>query len=216
MSQQAPRVSLLKFGKKCYMEEFRKGILYMNELDYFITFEENCKLRNDVEEGLTAIYQAKGGGVFRKDGKGESAYLGTITDRLRYRENYSMTQNIFCMYALQIQPTKQSVDKRNLKFGDTFIFISDPSEFLDRVKFTAEKEGIKIFHKLVEYVDPEEYSGHLGPFRKFSEFSYQNEFRILVCQELPGHYKLDIGDISNITEQGVLTLQNLNSLSLRI
>ena len=61
MSQQAPKVSLLKFGKKCYMEEFRKGILYMNELDYFITFEENCKLRNDLEEGLTAIYQAKGG-----------------------------------------------------------------------------------------------------------------------------------------------------------
>jgi len=207
MPQQCQKVMLLKFGKKCYIEEFRKGVLYMNDLEYFKTLEEKCELRSDKDEDLTASYQAKGGQVFRQNSGGRYAYIGTITDQLQYREHYSINQNIFCMYALQVQPKKQDIDKRNFKFGDTFVSILDPVEFLNRVKLAADKEGIKVFHKLVEYVDREKHNGSLGPFRKFSEFSYQNEFRILVCQESPGPYKLSIGDISDITKQGELSCE---------
>lgn len=212
MPQQCQKVILLKFGKKCYMEEFRMGILYMNELAYFKTLEEKCGPRSDKDEGLTAVYQAKGGQVLHQNNTGQYAYIGTITDQLQYRESYSLNQNIFCMSALQVQPIKQGVDKRNFKFGDTFIFISDPGKLIGRIKFAAEKEGIKVFHKFVEYVNRKKHNGSLGPFRKFSEFSYQNEFRILVCLESPGPYKFCIGDISDITAQGDLSFENLNSL----
>ena len=198
------------------MEEFRKGVLHMNDLEYFKTLEEKCELRSDKDEGLTASYRAKGGKMFRQSSGGHYAYIGTITDQLQYRENYSINQNIFYMYALQVQSKIQDIDKRNFKFGDTFVSILNPVEFLGRVKLAAKQEGIRVFHKLVEYVDHEKHNGSVGPFRKFSEFSYQNEFRILVCQESPGTYKLSIGDISDITEQGELSCENLHSVLSRI
>ena len=204
MTKQTQEVMLIKFGEKCYMEEFRKGVLYMNTLKYFKELEEKCELRSDKDEGLTAVYQAKGAMLSRQNSEGKYDHIGTITNQLKYREKYLVNENIFCMYALQVQPKKQNIDKRNLKFGNTLVSILDPVEFLDRVKLAAEQEGIRVFHKLVEYVDREKHIGTVGPFRKFSEFSYQNEFRILVCQESTGPYKLNIGDISDITEQRVV------------
>ena len=186
------------------MEEFRKGVLYMNTLKYFKELEGKCELRSDKDEGLTAVYQAKGAMLSRQNSDGKYVHIGTITNQLKYREKYSVNENIFCMYALQVQPKKQNIDKRNLKFGNILVSILDPVEFLARVKLAAEQEGIRVFHKLVEYVDREKHNGSVGPFRKYSEFSYQNEFRILICQESPGPYKLSIGDISDITEQRVV------------
>jgi hypothetical protein len=216
MTKQNHEFMLIKFGKKCDMEEFRKGVLYMNTLKYFEVLEEKCELRSDKDEGLTAVYQAKGASLSRQNSQGKYVHIGTITNQLQYREKYSVNENIFCMYALQVQTKMQNIDKRNLKFGNTLVLILDPVEFLNRVKLAAEKEGIRVFHKLVEYVDREKHSGSVGPFRKFSEFSYQNEFRILVCQESPRRYKLSIGNISDITEQGELSSENLNSLTSRM
>jgi hypothetical protein len=187
------------------MEEFRKGVLYMNTLKYFEDLEGKCELRGDKDEGITAFYQAKGAMLSRQNNKGEYVPIGTITNQLKYREKYSVNQNIFCMYALQVELKKQNIDKRNLRFGNTLVSILNKVEFLSRVESAAKQEGITVFRQHVEYVDREKHNGLLGPFRKFSEFSYQNEFRILVCQKSSGPYKLSIGDISDITEQEELS-----------
>jgi len=105
-----------------------------------------------------------------------------------------------------------NVGERNFKFGDTFVLILNPIEFLNRVKRAASQREIEIHHKLVEYVDREKYNGPMGPFRKFKEFFYQNEFRILVSPpESQCPYILNIGDISDITEQGDLSYKNVHS-----
>lgn len=204
MPEQTRAVKLLKFGKKIDMEAFQGGVLYMNTLKHFQTLE-CCELRGDKDEGLSAVYQAKGAILSRQNDKGECVPIGTIVDQLHYREKDSAHANVFCMHALQVEPQKQNIDERNFKFGDTFVLILDPIEFLNRVKRAAAQKRIEVYHKLVEYVDRKKYKGPIGPFRKFSEFSYQNEFRILISRESPGPYELNIEDISDITEQGELS-----------
>lgn len=210
MPDQTPKVKLLKFGEKNRMKSFQEGVLYMNTLEYFQKLE-CCELRGDKDEGLSAIYQAKGGTLSRQNDKGEFVPVGTIVDKVRYREKDSTYVNVFCMYALQFYPQKQYIDERNFNFGDTFVLILNPIEFLNRVKRAATQKGIDVHHKLVEYVDRDKHNGPMGPFRKFKEFSYQNEFRILVSPETQGPYILNIGDISDITEQGDLSFENVHS-----
>lgn len=211
MPEQTREVKLLKFGKKSDMEAFQKGILFMNTLEHFQKLE-CCEIRGDKEEGLSAIYQAKGGTLSRQNNKGVFVPTGTIVDKVRYREKNSAYVNVFCMYALQFYPQKQYIDKRNFTFGDTFVLILNPIEFLNRVKRAATQKGIAVHHNLVKYVDRERHNGPMGPFRKFKEFSYQNEFRILVSlPDLQNPYILNIDDISDITEQGDLSYENVNS-----
>jgi hypothetical protein len=97
MTKQTQEVMLIKFGKKCDMEEFRKGVLYMNTLKYFEAIEEKCELRSDKDEGLTAVYQVKGAMLSRQNSEGKYVHIGTITNQLKYREKYSVNENIFCI-----------------------------------------------------------------------------------------------------------------------
>lgn len=201
MPEQTRAVKLLKFGRRNYMEKFQGGVLYMNTLKHFQT-SECCKLRSDKDEGLSAVYQANGAILFRQNGKREFVHIGTVNNQMHYRdrEKDPEHQKIFCMYALQVEPQKQKIDERNFGFGDTCVLILDPKEFLNRVKCAAAQKRIEVYHKLVEYVDRKKYNGKIGAFRKFSEFSYQNEFRILIFLELPVPYEFNIGNISDITE----------------
>jgi hypothetical protein len=210
MEEQKRAVQLIKFGKKIHMEAFQDGEIFMNTLNHFQNLE-NCELRGDKDEGLSAIYQANGATLSRKNDEGEFVPIGTINDQLQYREEDSAHINVFCMYAIQVEPKKQKIDKRNLKFGDTFVLLLDPTEFLNRVKGAAEQKGIKVYHNLVEYVEREKHNGPIGPFRKFSEFSYQNEFRIIISRKSQEPYKLNVGDISDITELGRLSYENVNT-----
>jgi len=109
MPEQTGKVKLLKFGKKIDMKAFQEGILYMNTLEHFQKLE-CCELRGDKDEGLSAIYQAKGGTLSRQNDKGEFVQVGTIVDTVRYREKNSAYANVFCMYALQFCPQKQYID----------------------------------------------------------------------------------------------------------
>jgi len=204
MEEQKRLVKLMKFGKKNHMEAFQSGELFMNTLKYFQTLE-NCEPRGDKDEGLSAMYQVNGATFSRENDDGEYVPIGTLINQMQYRSKDSANINVFCMSAIQVKPKKQEIDKRNLKFGDTFVLLLDPTEFLTRVKGAAEKRGIKVYHNLVEYVEREKYHGPIGPFRKFREFSYQNEFRIIISRKSQESYKFNIGDISNITELGRLS-----------
>lgn len=211
MEEQKRTMMLMKFGKEIHMKAFQSGELYMNTLNYFQN-RENCELKGDRDEGLSAIYQANGATLSRQNSDGKFNPIGTINGPLNYRGEDSAQLNVFCMYALQVEPKKLKIDKRNLNFGDSFVLLLDPTEFINRLKLAAEQMAIKICHKLVEYVERDKHNGPTGPFVKFSEFSYQNEFRIIILRKSLEHYKLKIGDISDITEMGKLSCENVYSM----
>lgn len=199
MEEQKRTVKLMKFGKKIHMEAFQGGELFMNTLKHFQGLEDSG-LRGDKDEGLSAIYQANGATLSRKNEDGDFVPLGTINDQLEYREKDSVHVNVFCMYALQVEPQKLEINRRNLEFGDTFVILLDIPQFLDRIKEAAKQMEVKVFHGMVDYVDRATHKGPIGPFRKFNEYSYQSEFRIIIPRKSLDPYMLNIGDISDITE----------------
>ena len=119
--------------------------------------------------------------------------------------------NVFCMFAFREKNSVFKVDPRNFEFGDTFVVLKDGNEFIRRVKELTARKGLKLEYNLVEYVDRSTYNGPIGKFRKFSDFSYQSEFRISIDSGKNRPYKLRIGDISDISIIG-----NLDELNERI
>jgi hypothetical protein len=123
--------------------------------------------------------------------------------QMAYTVEGALKQNVFCLYALPCIEKGELVDQRNFTFGDMFIRFTRPDEFLRRVRTAAEKIGQEFCQGLVHYV-PESYDGPVGPFRKRSMFSYQNEFRIVIRPGTGTPLTLDIGDIREITAYGPL------------
>jgi hypothetical protein len=103
----------------------------------------------------------------------------------------------FCMYALRTGHAQTLVDCRNFEFGDTCVVFVNGDEFIRRVRRAAEREGFKYVQDLITYVE-RDYDGRMGPFRKFSTYSYQSEFRILLSTGRAAPVILDVGDLSDI------------------
>lgn len=206
-------LALLKFGKTKHIKELQNGIIYMNPLSYFRGVEED-KSRGDKNEGLHRFLQ-------------QDSLTITIGDQIINKEDIvkpveiRLTKvqdfNLFCMYAIDSKTIKDNnfqfiLDDRIYNFGDACLAIQDGDEFINRIRLAVNKKNKKLNNKiktkgskLVEYVNKETHSGKMGIFKKFNNYSYQHEYRIAfdVPEELKdenGVFKLDIGDISDITE----------------
>jgi len=110
-------------------------------------------------------------------------------------------ENILCTYMYTDKPGFK-FDTRNLGFGDKAVIIKDFNEFVKRVDLAISSVGKRLLHGPVEYVNKSEYHGTMGPFRKFSEYNYQSEFRFVVLggkATKPEALQLNIGDIRDIT-----------------
>lgn len=99
-----PRVlGVFKFGARRHMEEFSKGLLYMNTLQYFAEIEAHA-LRKDSREGTSYMMQADG--ALLEVGINETFQpVGEIRGPLRYRHPDTLKVNVFCMYALRENAT---------------------------------------------------------------------------------------------------------------
>jgi hypothetical protein len=198
--QQGTGFALLKFGERSFMERFLRGELYMNTLEYFASKERN-RARADRCEGNSywlrseeCTLSIQHNGVF--------VPIGGLTGPLAYTGPQDENVNIFCMYALY--SASPWVDSRNQNFGDTFVVVTQPEAFLQRINRTAEVLGYAVEHGLVQYVNESTYSGPIGTFRKAGSFSYQSEFRIAIRAESSKPLTLHIGDISGIAKAGPL------------
>jgi hypothetical protein len=198
---QADRVlGVFRFSQRKYIDEFVQGRLYMNTLAHFAKIEGNAA-RRDEREGQAFWMQpdkvtlaVKIGDVFEP--------IPGIAGAIAYTDGSNLAANAFCMYALKASVAKRLVDSRNFEFGDTFAVLRDCDEFLRRARAAAEKAGHELLWNLVEYVDPSEYHGPMGIFRKSSEFSYQSEFRIVIHPGMGSPRRLEVGDLSDITITG--------------
>lgn len=197
---------LLKFGLKKHIEVFvNEGLLYMNSINYFREVE-NDELRKDEFENTTFCKQADGANLLIEM-DGEWREIGSINGPIISRECRVKT-NIFCMYAIQDLKKKPLIDSRNFSFGDTYAILIDGDEFLKLLLAKAEKEEIKLTWGLVKYVDKKNYEGPMGPFKKFSNFNYQSEFRIVCYGSSTSPLKLRLGNLTNIVKTGKLSEVN--------
>lgn len=198
-------LALMKFGAAEHMAELlRHGHLYMHPIPFFKALESDVA-RGDQHEGLSHCWQADSARLEVRQGD-EWLNVGGIVGQLLFRDQRVEVGNIYCMYALRGSHAEaffdghcaRPVDVDSLPFGDSVVVFTNGDEFMRRVRAAAELEGLELSYNLVAYVDRETYSGPMGPFRKFSIFSQQSEFRILAKPELLPARILRVGPLADI------------------
>lgn len=186
---------MIRFGPFEYVAAFRsRGHMYMNTLTHFRELEKD-ELRGDCSEGLSHSRHAKGEEITIL----ETGTKFKISDQIRMHDPNSDYYKIFSFYGI----TRQNInkfDERIKDFGDTALVILDGMQLIDRI--IAEAERIKIPYRIesVEYIDREKHNGDMGPFRKYSDLSYQSEFRVAFRMKHKNSLRdFCIGDISDIS-----------------
>ena len=126
--------------------------------------------------------------------------------------------NVYCMYAGH-SGSFESVSDDNLldlkkqvelpeectNLGDHAVVITNTKEFFRRVKAAADREGYRIYGRLVKYYDPNAgtppaRSQIESIFTKRNQYAYQKEFRIVIDTLTLGidPITLNIGSIDDI------------------
>jgi len=201
-----PVLGLMKFGAVEYLQELlTQGHLFMQPVSYFRALEADSA-RGDSDEALTYCYQPSRTVLEVRGPGGDWQNVGGMVGPMLYREDRGSTGNAFCMFALRAshaealarQLAETVVDQRNQAFGDCAVVFTDGDELLLRARAAAAKDGLTLRQGLVEYVDKETYHGPMGPFRKFSAFSYQSEFRLVAKPGCVGPRSLMLGSLEDI------------------
>lgn len=219
---------LFKVGKREHMEQMRAGLLYMNSARYFSTLEEaSGPMRCDRLEQVYGIYRpgVRDGNTKRLEiqiGVGEGASTFDLGDQAVITASLPDPKNvvILSMSALVMDGAGNlegevagtwPLAKESLELGDTVLIITHGQAFFDRIGAALACHS-KIYgspflegsYGLVDYVDFDLHSGHIGLFRKDVAFAWQREFRVCFYakdEALNAHGALEfrIADLSDIT-----------------
>lgn len=216
---------LLKFGKKEHMEAlFNDGEIYLNTFDYFRKIDISPDGRGDPNEYLTSHYAGKGldsmkftisaninGEDFEINPSRQSGLLS-----IDIRCETPKYTHLFCMTRFDMEWTIQTgklLDEKNVAEGkDWVVAFKDPLAFLKKLKSYLDSQGFQNCANRIEYVDPNEHCGEMGCFKKYNQYSYQNEFRIAVS--IPNTHEakiIKIGSLADIALPPMLARDFLNS-----
>lgn len=218
-------IGLLKFGEKEHMQAlYNKGLLYLNTFDYFKSLEFCSDGRADSFEAVGEYYS--GDDIDKMNITiefGEEKHIlsrkgGTlgiaITDKpVKYSHLYSMT-------SIDTNWTKKNnllIDEKNFASGkDYVVIIYDTVAFLNRLRKYIIENNYICQSGFIEYVDQDGYSGEMGCFKKFNNYSYQNEWRLaLSCWHTQEPIKIELGSLSDIAHPPI-DKQNFFNMSYRI
>lgn len=216
---------LFRAGSRSRLEEFQKGKMYMNSVEFFsgMKDEKTTALRKDVLEKNYLKFHSRLGGKqiceFFVEINGEQMSLGT--DAVMHVDLPKPSNIfIFCMAALADGPEGSipgeqqgavTLSDRFVEFGDSVLVVKSNVEFSKRLN-AAVASNPHLFSSpyfeggfgQVDYVDMSAHNGIVGLFRKDLEYSWQREYRFCLGADSEalnseGALELNIGDLSDIT-----------------
>lgn len=217
---------LIRFGSKDRLESLQKGCLYMKKLQYFIDLEKNNPTssggQGDKFEGQSVMYNPTieirnyytKGLVYRGPVEVSATSFGY--------EKFP----VFCMFMLDsknltdkklehgklirsYQFSKEQADRIANELGEYALMFSDADEFIRRVKSGLKISDVGQYTRgRVRYYRPNDFDyykdicdNHLNAaYWKREDFAFQQEFRLLIHKEVPDHLRVNIGDISDISQ----------------
>ena len=201
------------FRKEQYRDEFKKGLLYFNTLEFFKNIEDPCKfcIADDCE-GVVGFYQPDK--IKLQFGRLDITDLaGPVT----IRKNDLACYNLLSLASINDGEFKASEKytleeiKKGYSFlesinsiGDYAILITDTNEFIHRIEIVAKEQNYTLMRGLVEYYDSRTFNGNFSCpnkfFHKKNEFSYQKEYRFVLekNERKNAPIVLNIGNISDI------------------
>ena len=201
------------FSREEYRDDFLKGHLYFNSLNYFRKAEvpdifkqndsyECCKIfqPNSIKVSLGQLELNNLAGpvsICGVDDVLKSYIMSFSTIRLDSQKKYASLEDL-----------KRDVlfSEKMIKYGEYVVAIPRMELFVERLKKAALKENLDFAIVPVNYYDfskdnvSDEYPKNA--FQKRSEFSYQREFRFLLRKKnaVDEHVILEIGDLSDIAQ----------------
>jgi hypothetical protein len=132
--------ALLKFGIRQHLEELRNdGLLYMRSLGEFTNLESDVA-RGDSFEGVTEVIQPHHVTDFFFEAPGfgrieiNPSDLGGPVQVAKFE---TASCNVYCMFAITGPVDGQLLNSQNLQFGDSFVLVLGPGEFLNRAVIAA-------------------------------------------------------------------------------
>ena len=194
------------------MQDFRDGKLYMNSLAYFKNIEIiDDKPRYDSDEGIRSYWQPEQCTLELNGHK-----FNNITNPIKLYFSSNNCKNIFCMWSISsendILRGNIHIDEENKKFGKYLVVITSPKIFLERITSALKDNGLSSQIGLVEYYDENtsvSFEENKEIFHKVSNFSYQQEYRIVVnTNSYNRPYILNIGNLEDISI--ILTIDEFN------
>ena len=210
---------LIKFSKEKYIKDlYEKGTIFLNTFDYFQT-QENNNFRGDPEEATVQI----------KNFPDPENYVIELTDTktgesirkipgevfLSYKNLNA--GNLYCMTCIKHSDFKKGkfqIDSKLEEFGDHALLINNPKEFKVRLEKEIYKSKFKYQARAIRYYDKWKHNGPLTLFHKSVDYSYQNEFRIVVPNNSNKPIKLNIGSLADISQ--IVKTERLKRLRFEI
>ena len=206
------RAGLLKFGSFEHMQKFYEtGEMYFNTFDYFRHLEANGDGRADKNEYCLEHFSGERIKDFRiiiksKKRNNETFILEGGKD-LKELTFYSDQQNFSHLYSLSFIDLEWSINNNfiisSLNFAETkdyVVPIFNSSEFLERIKNKLRSLNVDVQADFIQYVKKDSYSGEMGAFKKFSNYAYQNEYRIAVNFNSTIPQIINIGSLADIAQ----------------
>lgn len=204
------------FEKEEYRQAFLDGILYSNKLSYYRTQENRTAgVKDDCENANLIAWSdhthfvqnriiQEGNSVFVQS----IAYDTKPSDYIEHQGFIAFNEEdfrVFCMSTIILDDIGivTHFDKRNKDcFGDFGVLLSNSNVFIQRVcqSITRNKSVSCLRRGFVNYIDYEKRDSIQSwtPFCKFSEFSFQQEYRFVFSSESEGALQYDIEPINDI------------------
>lgn len=199
------------FSCKAYRDDFLKGRLYFNSLNFFKKQEESeVPGQNDYYE-CCSIHQPESVNISLGDLK-LTDLAGPISIS---RVHDVLTSNIMCFSTIRedlyyncksFEEAKQNIlfPEAMLKYGEFAMVIPQGDLFIKKFEYAARNKGLGFLHAPVNYYDfSKDNISCKYPeiaFQKRSEFSYQREYRFLLHKpnEVDEPVILEVGDLTDI------------------
>ena len=202
--------------KESYAQDLINGNVRLSTLRSFKEYQdENGEMRGDPCEGIIRWLQPEKISVKQGD---LDIQTTEIESPVFEHADALLDSHCFCIYAMN-SGNFEKVSEENLKefpetlqlhrdsfgLGNYVVLIHNVREFQSRIISALEDNQSGADMSLVNYFDETEHHERLDPqfdgFHKRSQFSHQNEYRILTneLQQIEGEPKvLNIGDLSDI------------------
>jgi hypothetical protein len=196
-----------------HAESFLDGRLWMNPLSTFKEMEHGRHGRADRYEGPhTWIQPLQLGEIQIGDLRIPASELG---GPVAVQYDHLDAVNVLCLYAVTpgsfelLTPDNIAAFREHLRvpessigLGQHAVLIHKPREFHSRVVVAVKRNGFRLDAGLVEYFDPETFSGPLtNPlFAKRNEFAEQREYRFALDRGVasPESYTLEVGSLRDV------------------
>ena len=201
------------FSREEYRDDFLKGHLYFNSLNYFRKAEVPDIFKQNDSYECCKIFQPNSikvsfGQLELNDLAGPVSICGNDDVLKSYIMSFSTIRLDSQKKYASLEDLKRDVlfSEKMIKYGEYVVAIPRMELFVERLKKAALKENLDFAIVPVNYYDfskdnvSDEYPKNA--FQKRSEFSYQREFRFLLRKKnaVDEHVILEIGDLSDIAQ----------------